>query len=157
MSTKHCRRARPSLSVLVFSGLVWFGCSGCGLDLPHGPPRKQTFPVTGVVVVDGQPVEMLEVACHDVKLIGTDGSMVVAAYTDAKGKFELSSYQAGDGVPEGDYVVTFSWGEINLISRSYGGPDKLKDRYKSPQESKVKFTAKKGTPVDLGKIVLITK
>ncbi|TXT37809.1 MAG: Uncharacterized protein FD138_560, partial [Planctomycetota bacterium] len=58
---------------------------------------------------------------------------------------------------EGDYALTFLWGEFNVISRSYGGPDKLKDRYKSPQESKVKFTAKKGTPLDLGKIELTTK
>ena len=157
MSTKHCRRSTLTLSVLAFSGLVWFGCSGCGKDLPQGPPRKQTFPVTGVVLVDGQPVEVLEISCHDVKRIGTDDSVIVTAYTDAQGKFELASYVAGDGVPEGDYVLTFLWGEMNIISRSYGGPDKLKERYKSPQESKVKFTAKKGTPVDLGKIELTTK
>ena len=49
------------------------------------------------------------------------------------------------------------WGEINLIGRSYDGPDKLNNRYKSPTESKVKFTAKKGDPADLGKIELTTK
>jgi hypothetical protein len=100
---------------------------------------------------------MLEVTCHDVKRIGTDGSMVVAAYTDAQGKFELSSYVKGDGVPEGDYVLTFLWGELNLVSTNYGGPDKLMERYKSPEESKVKFTAKQGTPLDLGTIELTTK
>ena len=111
----------------------------------------------GSVLVDGQPVEGLEVSCHDVKLMETGDSTVATTYTDAQGKFEVASYTPGDGVPEGDYMVTFLWGELNIISRSYGGPDKLNDRYKSPQESKVKFTAKKGTPVDLGKIELTTK
>ncbi len=157
MNTNHCRYPNLTLSILLFSGLVSFGCLGCAKDLPQGPPRKPTFPVTGLVLVDGQPVEILEISCHDVKRIGTDDSVIVTAYTDAQGKFELASYVAGDGVPEGDYVLTFLWGEMNILSRSYGGPDKLKDRYKSPQESKVKFTAKKGTPIELGKIELTTK
>ena len=171
----HCCR---TLTVYLLSGLMWLVCSGCG-SKQIGPPRNPTFPVTGVVLVDGQPVEMLEVSCHDVKRIGTEspvivaadtdaqdqpdvpqklpGSLIVAAYTDAQGKFELASYVAGDGVPEGDYVLTFLWGQLSLVSNNYGGPDKLNDRYKSPQESKVKFSVKKGTQIDLGKIELTTK
>lgn len=29
--------------------------------------------------------------------------------TDAAGQFSLTTYAAGDGAPEGDYIVTFFW------------------------------------------------
>ncbi len=138
MISKHRGIFRQTIVVL-FCGLLWWGCLGCSSPPPPGPPRKPTYPVTGTVTVDGQLVEMLEVACHDAKRLESGEAMIATAYT------------------EGDYALTFLWGEFNVISRSYGGPDKLKDRYKSPQESKVKFTAKKGTPLDLGKIELTTK
>lgn len=156
MITNLGRNYQPSLSIMVLSGLLWLGCSGCSGG-PQPPERKQTSPVIGIVVVDGQPVEMLEASCHDVKLLGTDASVISTAYTDATGKLELSSYVEGDGLPDGDYVLTFLLGQLDIVSRNYVGPDKLKDRYKSPQESTVKFTVKQGTPIDLGKIELITK
>lgn len=145
------------IAILGLVGLVGISSLGCGSPPPPGPPRKPTYPIKGIVLVDGQPVEMLEVSCHDTKLPSDGNSVIATAYTDAEGKFELATYAAGDGVPEGDYVLTFLWGEFNVISRSYGGPDKLKDRYSSPKSSQVKFTVKKGTPVDLGKIELTTK
>lgn len=156
MTTNFAKNDLPSLSIMILSGLTWLGCLGCSSG-PQGPPREQTSPVVGVVVVDGQPVEMLEASCHDVKLIGTDASVISTAFTDATGKLELSSYVEGDGLPDGDYVLTFLLGQLDIVSRNYVGPDKLNDRYKSPQESSVKFTVKQGTPIDLGKIELTTK
>lgn len=108
-------------------------------------------------MIDGQPVEMIEIACHDAKKLETGDSKMSVTFTDAQGKFALATYVEGDGVHEGDYALTFMWGQFDVISRSYVGPDKLNDRYKSPQQSKVKFTAKNGSPVDLGKIELTTK
>ena len=157
MNTNYFRGFDRALAIGIVSGFLWVGCLGCGSQPPPGPPRKPTVPVTGLVLVDGQPVEGLEISCHDVKLMETADSAVATTYTDAQGKFEVASYVPGDGVPEGEYMATFLWGELNIISRSYGGPDKLNDRYRSPKESKVKFTVKKGVPLDLGKIELTTK
>jgi hypothetical protein len=39
---------------------------------------------------------------------------------------------------------------------SYGGPDRLNNRYRDPQKSTVRFTVK-DEPVDLGSIELTTK
>jgi hypothetical protein len=50
------------------------------------------------------------------------------------------------------------WGEINLLSAQYGGPDKLNGRYADKEKSDVHFTVKPGDePLDLGRIELTTK
>ncbi len=45
---------------------------------------------------------------------------------------------------------------MDVISRSYGGPDKLKKRYSKPEKSEITFV-EPGKPVDLGVIELTTK
>ncbi len=128
-------------------------CS-CGRS---GQPRKETFPVTGEVSVDGKSVERLAVTCHAVQGIDTEHPTYSQAFTDKDGKFKISTYQQADGVPEGEYAITFFWGEMNLLSMTYGGPDKLKDRYNDPKKSTFRIKVEKGKPTDLGKIELTTK
>ncbi len=76
---------------------------------------------------------------------------------DGEGNFKLATYEAGDGVPAGDYVLTFVMQEFNLMSREYSGPDQLGGRYADPKTSEVKITVKDGEPTDLGVIELKTK
>ncbi|MBM3969270.1 MAG: hypothetical protein FJ302_05340 [Planctomycetes bacterium] len=156
----NSNRFKPPGGVFGFFGLLGFlylSGGGCGSQAPLGPPRKPTVAVQGIVHVDGKPVEMLEISCHDATRLDLAESLVVTSYTDSEGKFSLSTYEPGDGVHEGDYVLTFLAGEFNIVSRNYGGPDKLNNRYRAPKESTVKFTAKKGMPVDLGTTQLTTK
>ena len=119
--------------------------------------RKETYPVSGVVFVDGQAAANLAVRCTDVNGLDKENPTISSAFTDDQGKFEISTYESSDGVPAGEYVLTFVWGEWNLISGSYGGPDKLKDRYTDPKTSEIKVTVKEGEPTDLGTIELTTK
>jgi len=128
-------------------------CS-CGKDQPF---RKETFPVTGQLIVDGQPAENVVVTCHDLKGLDKVSPTFPETNTGKEGVFKISTYQAGDGVPEGEYALTFYWGELNLMSMSYGGPDKLNDRYRDPATSTIKVVVKKGKPADLGRIELTTK
>lgn len=128
---------------------------GCGGD--NGPPRKQTFKVTGKVTVDGAaPSFPIQITCHS--LSGTDPQMPTASecQTNPDGTFEIATYQSGDGVPAGDYVLTFASRDINMMTRTYSGPDKLNNRYSDPQKSEFKFSVK-DKPVDLGEIQLTTK
>jgi hypothetical protein len=142
----------------------WIGCLvlvtlaavtlGCGSS---GPPRKQTFVVKGKLVVDGQaPGSPIQIVCHPTA--GMDTNMPTFSQTESlpDGTFEISTYQAGDGVPVGDYVLTMSWQEMNLISRSYTGPDKLHKKYVDPAASEFKFTVK-DKPVDLGELAITAK
>lgn len=127
------------------------GCS------PQGPPRTATYPVTGQVFVDGQPAAELAVFFTNINGVDKDQPTFSTANTDAEGKFKVSTYESGDGIPEGTYAVTFIWGQMNLMSMSYGGPDKLKDRYSDPENSPFKVTVKRGEPADMGKLSLTTK
>jgi hypothetical protein len=143
---------RTRLAFLFLSLMFLFGACG-GRD----PNWKETHPVTGEVYVDGAPAAMLLVNCTDLAGIDTEQPTLSKAYTDDAGKFEISTYETGDGMPEGEYVLTFMWGKFDAISRGYSGPDKLKDKYLDPKKSEHKFTVEKGKPTDLGRIELTTK
>ncbi len=127
-------------------------CS-CGEE---GPPRKETYPVTGEVYVDGQPAANLAVRCIDVNGMDKEDPTFSSAFTDESGKFEIATYESGDGVPEGEYVLTFEWGKWQL-NGSYGGPDKLNDRYKDSKKSQNRFNVEEGKATELGRIDLTTK
>lgn len=140
------------ISILLVLPLL---CS-CGEEVD--PNRKTTFPVTGQLIIDGQPApERVAVSVHNVAGIDSENPTVSRAFTDKEGKFSLSTYESGDGVPAGDYVLTVMWGQLNTFSASYGGPDKLKGRYDNPKTSPIKFTVKEGEPTDLGNVELTTK
>ena len=130
---------------------IAIGCS------PQGPPRTPTFPVTGQVYVDGQPAAELAVFFTNTNGVDKNQPTFSTANTDAEGKFKVSTYESGDGIPEGTYAVTFMWGQVNLMTMSYGGPDKLNDRYSDPETSTFKVTVKRGERADMGKLLLTTK
>lgn len=142
--------------------VVWAGTlgllSGCGRK--EEPYRKQTYRVVGVVTVDGVPPDTpLQITCHDVKGIDAEHPTVSASLTGQGGKFEISTYESGDGVPAGEYVLTFEWKQINLVTMNFGGPDRLNKRYNDPAKSEVRFVVEEGAqgPIDLGTIALTTK
>ena len=145
------RSKRQLLVLLLLSTPFLCSCSG------EDPNWKETYPVTGEVYVDGAPADQLAVRCTDVNGLDQEQPTISSAFTDEAGKFEISTYETGDGVPEGDYILTFEWGQWNLISGSYGGPDKLDKKYLDPKKSEHKFTVVKGKPTDLGRIELKSK
>jgi hypothetical protein len=118
--------------------------------------RKETFPVRGEVHVDGKPAASVAVRCHDVAGIDAERPTVSMAITQESGEFEIATYEPGDGVPQGEYVLTFLWGQRNLVTNSYDGPDKLDGRYLDPGKSKVRFRVETEQPTDLGRIELST-
>lgn len=135
------------------SVLFVLSCGGCG---PDKPDRKATYPVTGLVLVDGKPGPAIKVELTDVKGIDLEQPTVSHTFTGTDGKFAISTYENGDGVPEGDYILTFYWGELHPLSMQYGGEDKLNNRYSDPEKSKFKVKVEKDKPVHLGTIELTT-
>jgi hypothetical protein len=121
--------------------------------------RKPTIKVTGDVLVDGkEPDTPVQIECVNTAGMDKEHPTLSRSETNELGAFTFSTYQQGDGVPPGDYVLTFKWQQFNLMSRSYGGPDKLKGRYADPKKSEHKFSVKEGDePLDLGTIKLTTK
>ena len=124
----------------------------CGCSSPRRDgPRLDTTPVTGVVEVDGEPAESLLVECHPQP--GADTiKHPLTGMTDAEGRFSMSMYQAGDGLPEGTYNLVFVWEEMGLPPK-----DKLKGAYADPKKSKHQITVVTGESNDMGLIELSTK
>ena len=125
----------------------------CGCSEPDN--RKAVYPVTGVILVDDEPVDQLAIKCFSTGGIDTANPTISSTFTDATGKFEISTYNQGDGVPEGDYTLTVRWGKRNAMTMSYDG-DKFNGKY-SEEKSDIKFTVTAGEPTDLGTIRLTTK
>jgi len=141
-------------TVVVAAFLAVCVVEGCAEKLPDGP-RVPTTPVAGVVLVDGRPAEYLSVSCEPQfeRAAEIPGA---SAFTDKDGKFAISTFEAGDGAPPGKYKLTFMWGQINLLNGQYGGPDKLKGRYRKAASSEHEVTVG-DQPLDLGTIELTTK
>ena len=145
--------------VVVWARSVLVGVLIAGWTIPGCSKKKEEVvmtPVKGVVIIDGEPREMVAVRCHptdeNAKMIASIGQ----AFTNKKGEFTISSVSSGDGLPPGEYVLTFEWGQMNYLTNQYGGPDKLNGRYKDPKQSNVKFKVEENKPVDLGRIELTT-
>jgi hypothetical protein len=128
--------------------------SACG-DKPGGD-RKEVFPVTGEAVVDGKPAAGVQVQLHDVNGMDKQMPTMSAGVTDEQGKFQISTYDQNDGAPAGDYVATFAWSELNLISRDQG-PDKLKKKYSNPKTSTFKVKVESGKGATMDRVELSTK
>ena len=146
----------PRMYQRVISMLAALCLCSCGSKEDVGD-RKPTFPVTGTLVVDGSPAEDVQVTCYPVGGIDKENPTTSQSNTGKDGTFKISTYAANDGVPEGDYVLTFFWGQTNVFSKEYVGPDKLNNRYRDPKNAKVSFTVKKGTPSKLGTVELTTQ
>ncbi|MCA9170359.1 MAG: carboxypeptidase regulatory-like domain-containing protein [Planctomycetales bacterium] len=143
-------RSTASVCLLMAAIIPTLGC---------GEPdnRKKTYPVSGIVTVDGAPAENLAVRAHPVDGIDKADPTVTSAFTGADGKFTLSTYEKADGIPEGKYKLTFVWGEMNMMTMAYGGPDKLKNRYDKEESSEFEFQVGDDQPTDLGTFDLKTK
>ena len=129
--------------------------TGCGGDEPF---RKPTSPVKGKITVDGQaPGSGIQIACHPVAGLDTVHPTVTTGECNPDGTFVLSTYQSGDGIPAGDYILLFTWQEFNVMARSYSGKDKLNGRYDDAVKSPFKITVKEGAENDLGIVELKTK
>jgi hypothetical protein len=131
---------------LLLLALILAGCS----SEQRGGPRMATYPVTGIVTVDGKPAAQLTVECHPEP--GAQLKHEVATLTDDQGKFSIATYEAGDGIPEGSYKLAFIWIEPGIAAR-----DRLKGAYADKKKSTHTVTVVKGQPTDLGTIELTTK
>jgi hypothetical protein len=85
-----------AIAVLSLCSLVL--AAGCGPDLSHLP---KTVPASGVLTLDGKPVEGAQV------VIVPANSEATGAYatTDASGKFSLRAFNEKDGAIPGEYKV----------------------------------------------------
>lgn len=86
------------------------GCGGADVD------RPDTYAVTGVVTLDGTPVEGATVTFNPESREGTPAF----GKTAADGTYQLTTFEAADGAIPGNYVVTATKYAANETSSSTG-------------------------------------
>lgn len=99
--------------------------------------RLPVVPVSGSVVLEGEPVEGAMLVFHPRE--SRDAGVLSYAESTADGTFQASTYDAYDGIPEGDYAVTLTWPEIDEIDGGFG-PDRLKGKFNAPESTPFRAT-----------------
>lgn len=98
--------------------VVW--CAVVLAILASGCRGQATYPVEGVVILDGKPL-----AGASVQLVPQGQGRDATAQTDEQGRFKVSTFRPGDGALPGTYKV--------VISPPIGTPDPT--RYASADEA----------------------
>ena len=149
-----------TLCGLVLAGVALALTIGC---TEPGVERPETFAVTGIVTLDGNPVEGATVT-----FVPAAGDRSAAGMTDASGKYALTTFEGGDGAGPGEYGVKIEKyaggsageetgeGDEGMMSADYeaglrseggeGGEPKslLPEKYSDPSSSGLKATVTEG-------------
>lgn len=147
--TGHCG-PRRLISKVVLLCLLTMGCSG-GERRP--PNEKPVLPVSGIVHVDGAPLAGIEIVFH-AKTQDANNATLSVATTDAEGRFRAWTYQKDDGIPPGEYTLSFK-DQSQAKPHLRDNPDLFKDKYSNKDASEFKVTVPAtGEPIDMGTIEL---
>ena len=117
-----------AISVLVL--LVLCGCGG------SDGPRK--YPVTGKVLINGQPAAFVRVQFLHADATTPGNYKMPVGMTDTSGAFSLSTNGDKDGAVVGEYSVTFEW----MSGNDLGAFDKLGGKFAQTSQHKAKVEAK---------------
>ena len=113
------RQARLCFAVLV-AAVALAGCGGRG-----------TVKVSGVVTLDGKPIEGAIVTFHP---DGGDKAKFASGTADKDGNFQLTTTKPNDGAYPGDYKVAVIYAEGVVAAQS----DNMKDAFASLDKQKGK-------------------
>ncbi len=125
--------------------LTLLAALGCG----KSDGRKPVFPVSGVATAKGEPMAGAMISFHP--LNDPDPRALKAQATAGKdGRFALTTYTSGDGVPAGEYAVTIYWPskrakgkEADLTAEEEPiPPDRLNREHADPKTTKLRATVR---------------
>jgi len=124
----------PKLLVLAAIAQTMILLAGCGRS---GPPRVTPNPTNGSITYQGHPIGGAFLALHP-KAGSPSDVPTATAVVQSDGTFAATTYDAGDGVPEGDYVVTVQWRKATKSGGDFvPGPNLLPAKYSRPESSDV--------------------
>ncbi len=146
----HSANQPLTIAVSTVAIAVLFVLAGCGRS---GPPRVETNPTKGSITYQGQPIGGAFLALHPKSGAAADAPTSTAV-VQPDGKFAVTTYEAGDGVPEGDYVVTVQWRKATKSGGEFvPGPNLLPAKYSRPESSDIVIHVASGAN-ELAPIVL---
>jgi hypothetical protein len=143
MSIKHAWLNRATLLMATFPMLLIL--SGCSEQ------RVPVYPVSGKVTYKGQPPIGATVVLHPRS--GVAASDVAPTGTvKGDGSFAITSYEPGDGAPQGEYVATIEWFKF-APELGGAGPNVIPPKYVSAKTSPVKVSVS-GGPAQIAPIII---
>ncbi|NQV29005.1 MAG: carboxypeptidase regulatory-like domain-containing protein [Rhodopirellula sp.] len=136
------RYGSPALCLAAALILLW--SAGCGRE-STGPV---CHPVQGTVFYQGKPLAEGMVYLHPLDSMET--AQRPMAVTDRDGRFELTTFQEGDGAPAGRYTITVELRELqdngdDEMERA--GRNLLPKKFQNPSTSGLEFTVGDGDNV----------
>jgi hypothetical protein len=112
-------------------------CSGCSEE------RVPVYPVSGKVTYKGQVPAGATVVLHS--LNGSDTNDVApTGNVKDDGSFAITSYEPGDGAPQGEYVATIQWFKF-APELGGAGPNVIPSKYVSAKTSPIKVRVSGGS------------
>jgi hypothetical protein len=122
LNERHVLVKSGLLAVLTVMALSLNGC---------GQANPKCIPAVCQLTIDGKPVGPATAIFSRVDAKPTDRRSTATIDKDGEGKF--STFQAGDGIPEGEYKVTVVSGSLGRspIAKAYG------DEAKTPLKAQV--------------------
>jgi len=135
---RRVRQGTVPRSTLVWSGVsLILACTwGCGGD----DGRVPVYPVTGSVSVAGEIPDGALIVFYPDKP-EADPDLRPSAKVKPDGSFALTTYDAGDGAPEGEYTGTIQWNKLVKKGSDFvAGPDRVPKSYKDRSSSLWKLT-----------------
>ncbi len=151
--TPDRRRFRPRTALVL---IAWACCLAMAPGCGPADGRPRLYPASGRVTLGGKPLGGAFVLLRAATPVDTIPSP--SAVTVEDGSFTLTTFETGDGAPEGDYLVAIS----TTPSRAEPGMDPgkgkaaadvLKGKFADPKTSGLKATVRPGSntlgPFDL--------
>lgn len=109
------RLVLTAINPVVFCA-IFVGCSQGGDRWTNS--RAPVYKATGRVMLDGQPLEGVQVVLHSQEL-----NLSATGRTDQFGRFSLTTYNEGDGFVEGTHPVSLSKRVWEEKPTRYDSPD----------------------------------
>ena len=117
---------------LISAAITAIALAGCGEAKPQ---RATVFPAKGTITLKGQPAHGAIISLHP-KTPLPNGAPAPRANVDKDGSFAISTYDSGDGAPEGEYVLTVVWNKLIKNGEDVRiGPNVIPPKYGSPNSS----------------------
>jgi hypothetical protein len=111
----------------------------------------EVFPVAGSVKFDGKAPVGAQIVLHPVNPASPE-AVAPTGKVKSDGSFQITSYQAGDGAPPGDYVATIQWFQVD--KDGIVGANVIPKEYSTPTTSPIKVTVNAGGPTQLEPITI---
>lgn len=137
-------------STIAAAGLAVCLCS-CEQAQKGGIDRKPVQPVTGKLTLNGEPAPAgMQILAHPKAEIesGRQAYRPINGHVDENGTLSFTTYDKGDGLPTGQYVLTFEWRPMRQTIAMFGAPqfyeDQLQGKFVDPAASEYTIAIAEG-------------